>query len=43
MVQKKTILIIDDHSLFRDGIKAIIERNAAFEVVGEAGTMGVRP
>jgi DNA-binding NarL/FixJ family response regulator len=37
MVQKKTILIVDDHGLFRDGLKAIIERNANFEVVGEAG------
>ena len=37
MVQKKTILIVDDHGLFRDGLKAIIQRNAAFEVVGEAG------
>ena len=37
MVNKKTILIVDDHGLFRDGLKAIIQRNAAFEVVGEAG------
>ncbi|MGD2271824.1 MAG: response regulator transcription factor [Desulfobacterales bacterium] len=37
MVQKKTILIVDDHGLFRDGLKAIIERDATFEVVGEAG------
>jgi DNA-binding NarL/FixJ family response regulator len=37
MVQKKTILIVDDHGLFREGLKAIIERNATFEVVGEAG------
>ncbi len=37
MVQKKTILIVDDHGLFRDGIKAIIERKSDFRVVGEAG------
>jgi Response regulator containing a CheY-like receiver domain and an HTH DNA-binding domain len=44
LVTKKTILIIDDHPLFREGIKAIIARDAQFEVVGEAGdgTEGLR-
>jgi DNA-binding NarL/FixJ family response regulator len=37
VTQKKTILIIDDHPLFREGLKAIVERNTNFEVVGEAG------
>ena len=36
MAQKKTILIIDDHPLFREGLKTIIGRKAHFEVVGEA-------
>lgn len=35
---RKTILVIDDHPLFREGLKALIARSAHFEVVGEAGT-----
>jgi DNA-binding NarL/FixJ family response regulator len=31
-------MLIDDHPLFREGIKSIIERNARYEVAGEAGT-----
>ena len=37
MTQNKTILIIDDHPLFREGLKAIIGRNQRFKVIGQAG------
>jgi len=35
--QKKRIIIIDDHPLFREGLKSIIGRSTRYEVVGEAG------
>jgi two-component system nitrate/nitrite response regulator NarL len=31
------VLIIDDHTLFRSGIRLLLERQEGFEVVGEAG------
>jgi DNA-binding NarL/FixJ family response regulator len=37
MLNKKTILVVDDHTLFREGLKTIISRNPAYEVVGETG------
>jgi len=30
------IIIADDHSIIRDGLKAMLEKNTAFKVVGEA-------
>jgi two-component system nitrate/nitrite response regulator NarL len=31
------VLLVDDHALFRSGIKALLSRQPGFEVVGEAG------
>lgn len=31
------ILIVDDHDLVREGLRALLERETAFEVVGECG------
>ncbi len=38
MKEKRQVLIVDDHPLFREGIKTIISQNGRFEVVDEAGT-----
>lgn len=32
-----TILLVDDHTLFRSGIKALLQRHTEFAIVGEAG------
>ncbi len=38
------IVLIDDHTLFRSGIKALLARQKGFEIVGEAsdGLTGIK-
>ena len=38
MAEKISIMIIDDHPLFREGLKTIIGRDKRYEIVGEAGS-----
>ncbi len=37
MEHRKRILIVDDHPLYRDGLKARLAEHQGFETVGEAG------
>ncbi len=36
---KTRILIVDDHAMFRDGVRMLLETQGDFEVVGDAGTV----
>ena len=36
--KKKNILLVDDHTLFREGLKLLLKQHEMFEVTGEAGT-----
>ncbi|MBI4776362.1 MAG: response regulator transcription factor [Deltaproteobacteria bacterium] len=36
---KKQILLVDDHTLFREGLKVLLRENPRFSVAGEAGTV----
>ena len=37
MTEKIRVLLVDDHVLFRSGVRALLERHDDFEVVDEAG------
>ena len=44
MTEKIRIVLIDDHTLFRSGIKALLSRQSDFDVIGEAadGFTGIK-
>lgn len=37
MPKRTTVLIVDDHPLFRGGLRQVIESNPDFELIGETG------
>lgn len=37
-MDKKRVLIVDDHPLFREGLKSLIDRSSGYQTVGEAGS-----
>jgi two-component system nitrate/nitrite response regulator NarL len=37
MAEKIRVLLVDDHALFRGGVKALLQRHDEFEVLDEAG------
>ena len=37
MSQKIKVLIVDDHPLFRQGLRQVVENDSRFELVAEAG------
>jgi DNA-binding NarL/FixJ family response regulator len=37
MADKKKILLVDDHPLFREGVKSLLGDNHSFQIIGEAG------
>ena len=38
MAEKKTILIVDDHPFFREGVKSLLAKQSTYRVAGEAGS-----
>ena len=36
MAEKKSLMIVDDHPLFREGLKSILSRHSKFEIIAEA-------
>ncbi len=40
MKPKKTVIFIDDHPVFRKGLKALVAEGKTYDVLGEAGSAG---
>lgn len=38
MTQERSVLVVDDHPLFREGVKALVDRHPGYRVRAEAGT-----
>ena len=38
MSLKKRVLIVDDHPVFREGLKSLVDRSANYQVIGEASS-----
>jgi two-component system response regulator DegU len=38
VVKRLTLLLIDDHAILREGLRALLELENDLEVIGEAGT-----
>jgi DNA-binding NarL/FixJ family response regulator len=38
MSEKKRVLIVDDHPVFREGLKSLVDRSVNYRVVGEVGS-----
>lgn len=38
MTKRKTVLLIDDHPMFREGLKVILRREPDYHILAEAGT-----
>jgi len=37
-MKKITVIIVDDHKIVRDGIKALISEDSTIEIIGEASS-----
>jgi DNA-binding NarL/FixJ family response regulator len=37
MADKVSIIVVDDHPVFRQGLRQVIEAEPGFEIIGEAG------
>ena len=38
--QKVRVMLVDDHALFRVGMRQILEREPDFDIIGEADRLG---